>query len=94
MTGFVPVMWAVWGVLVLLVICLKIYAGRLTRDEDDQIILDDSFDNVKFEQAAIAAKVAKLEPVERIAFWLTAAATTVVIVYYVRDVLIILHLVG
>jgi nucleoside recognition membrane protein YjiH len=87
-------MWSVWGVLVLLVICLKIYGGRLTRDEDDQIILDDSFDNVKIEQAAIAAKVAKLEPVQRTFFWLTAAATLVVIVYYVRDVLIVLHLVG
>ena len=94
MTGFIPVMWSVWGVLVLLVICLKIYGGRLTRNEDDQIILDESFDNVRIEQAAIAARVAKLEPVQRTAFWLTAAATTVVIVYYVRDVLIVLHLVG
>jgi nucleoside recognition membrane protein YjiH len=93
MTGFVPVMWSVWGALVLLMICLKIYAGRLTRDEDDQIILDDSFDNVKAEQAAIMAKVAKLEPVLRTVFWLVAAATLVVIVYYVRDVLITLHLV-
>jgi hypothetical protein len=94
MTGFIPVMWSVWGGLVLLVICLKIYGGRLTRDEDDQIILDESFDNVKIEQAAIAARVAKLEPVQRAVFWLTAAATLVVVVYYVRDVMIVLHLVG
>jgi hypothetical protein len=94
MTPFVAVMWTVWGVLVLLVICLKIYAGRLTRDEDDQIILDDSFDNVKAEQAAIMAKVAKLDPVVRVVFWLAVTATLVVIVYYVRDVLITLHLVG
>jgi hypothetical protein len=87
-------MWSVWGVLVLLVICLKIYGGRLTRDEDDQIILDESFDNVRIEQAAIAARVAKLEPVQRTVFWLTAAATSVVVVYYVRDVLIVLRLVG
>jgi hypothetical protein len=87
-------MWSTWGVLVFLVICLKIYGGRLTRDEDDQVILDDSFDNLKIEQAAIAAKVAKLEPVQRMALWLTAAATTVVIVYYIHDVLIVLHLVG
>ena len=92
MTGFVPVMWSVWGVLVLLMICLKIYAGRLTRDEDDQIVLDDSFDNVKVEQAAIMAKVAKLEPVLRIVFWLAVAATLVVIVYYVRDILLSLNL--
>lgn len=94
MTGFIPVMWSVWGSLVLLVICLKIYGGRLTRNEDDQIILDESFDNVRIEQAAIAARVAKLEPVQRTVFWLTAAATSVVVVYYVRDVLITLRLVG
>jgi hypothetical protein len=87
-------MWSVWGSLVLLVICLKIYGGRLTRNEDDQIILDESFDNVRIEQAAIAARVAKLEPVQRTVFWLTAAATSVVVVYYVRDVLITLRLVG
>ena len=94
MTGFVPVMWSVWGVLVLLMICLKIYAGRLTRNEDDQLILDDSFDNVKAEQAAIMAKVAKLEPVLRIVFWLAVAATLLVIVYYVRDILLSLNLIG
>jgi len=87
-------MWAVWGALVLLMICLKIYAGRLTRDEDDQIVLDDSFDNVKVEQAAIMAKVAKLEPVLRIVFWLAVAATLLVIVYYVRDILLSLNLIG
>jgi len=87
-------MWAVWGALVLLMICLKIYAGRLTRDEDDQIVLDDSFDNVKVEQAAIMAKVAKLEPVLRVVFWLAVAATLLVIVYYVRDILLSLNLIG
>ena len=94
MTGFVPVMWSVWGALVLLVILLKVYSGRLTRDEDDQIILDESFDNVRVEQAAIAAKVAKVEPVVRIALWLAAAASVVVAGFYVRDILLNLHLIG
>ena len=92
MTGFVPVMWSVWGALVLLVILLKVYSGRLTRDEDDQIILDESFDNVRVEQAAIAAKVAKVEPVVRIALWLATAASVLVAAYYVRDILLNLHL--
>jgi hypothetical protein len=87
-------MWSVWGALVLLVILLKVYSGRLTRDEDDQIILDESFDNVRVEQAAIAAKVAKVEPVVRIALWLAAAASVVVAGYYVRDILLNLHLIG
>jgi len=85
MQGFVPVMWSVWGVLVLLVLALKIYSGRLTRDEDDQIILDDSFDRVKNEQAAILAKVHKIEPVMRVALWIAVAMTAVVVVYYLFD---------
>jgi nucleoside recognition membrane protein YjiH len=85
MQGFVPIMWSVWGVLVLLVLALKIYSGRLTRDEDDQIILDESFDRVKNEQAAIVAKVHKIEPVMRAALWVAAAMTLVVVVYYVID---------
>ncbi len=92
MTGFVPVMWSVWGVLVLLVVGLKMYTSRLTRDEDDQLILDDSFENVKIEQAAIVAKLARIEPVRKVALWLAAAASAVVAVYYVRDILLSLHL--
>lgn len=85
MQGFVPIMWSVWGVLVLLVLALKIYGGRLTRDEDDQIILDDSFDRVKNEQAAIIAKVHKIEPITRVALWFAVGMTAVVVVYYIID---------
>jgi hypothetical protein len=85
MQGFVPIMWSVWGVLVLLVLALKIYSGRLARDEDDQIILDESFDRVKNEQAALMAKVHKVEPITRVALWVAAAMTVVVIVYYAID---------
>jgi hypothetical protein len=94
MTGFVPVMWSVWGVLVLVLLALKLYTGRLSRDEDDQLILDDSFDNVKAEQAAILAKIARVEPVQRIAMWLAMAATLFVMAYYIRDILLNLHLIG
>jgi hypothetical protein len=85
-------MWSVWGALVLLLVLLKMYSGRLTRDEDDQIILDESFDNVRIEQAAIAARVAKVEPLVRIALWLATAASVLVAAYYVRDILLNLHL--
>jgi hypothetical protein len=79
-------MWSVWGVLVLLLIALNLYKSRLTRDEDDQIILDESFDRVKTEQAAIVEKVNKLQPLVRVAMGLAAAATLVVIVYYGMDI--------
>ena len=85
MQGLVPVMWLVWGAAVLLLIALKVYTGRVARDEDDQIILDDSFNNVRNEQAAIIEKVHKIEPVQRVALWASVAMTVVVIGYYVAD---------
>lgn len=86
MTGFVPVMWVIWGVLVLLMLSLKIYTDRLSRDEDDQIILDDAFDHLKTEQAAIVAKVNKVQPLRKASMWLAVAATVFVIGYYAVDV--------
>jgi hypothetical protein len=94
MTQFVPAMWSVWGGTVLVLFALKMYMMRLTRDEDAQIVLDESFDHVRVAQAALVAKVDKIEPLERIAVWLTGATTMFVIVYYVRDIALNLHLLG
>jgi len=85
-------MWTVWGVLVLILAVLFVYRSKLTQDEDDQIILDESFDNVKNEQAEIVAKVNRIQPALRILQWLVAAATVFVVGYYIRDILINLHL--
>jgi hypothetical protein len=87
MQGFVPIMWSVWGAVVALLIALKVYTGRLSRDEDDQIILDDSFNHLRTEQAAIVEKVHKVEPIQRVTFWVAAAMTVVVVGYYVMDML-------
>ena len=86
MTGFVPVMWAVWGVLVLIVFALKIYTGKLSQNEDDQLVLASSFDHLKVEQAAIIEKVNKVAPLRKVALGLTAAMTVVIIGFYVMDI--------
>ena len=86
MTGIVPIMWAVWGALVIIMLALKIYTGRLTRDEDDQLVLDSAFDHVKSQQAALMAKVEKIEPLRNTALWLVIVATVFVIGYYAFDV--------
>ena len=83
--SFVPTMWTIWAVLAVAVAGLHFYKSRLERDEDDQIFLDDCFDNVKNQQAAIVAKVHKVEPIERVALWLAVVATLFVIGYYVVD---------
>ena len=91
MTVAALVMWSVWAAFALFLAVLFIFRSRLTRDEEDQIFLDESFDHEKAQQAVIAARVAKVEPLVRFARWLVVAMTVAVIVYYVRDVLLQLH---
>jgi hypothetical protein len=86
MAGMVPVMWAVWGALVAIMVALKIYTGRLTKDEADQLVLDSAFDRIRDEQAAMVAKVNKIEPVQKVALWLVVTATVFVLGYYVWDI--------
>ncbi len=92
MTVSAIVVWSVWAVFALFMAVLYIYRSSLTRDEEDQIFLDESFDHEKAQQAVISARVAKVEPLVRIARWLVVAMTVVVVVYYVRDVMLQLHL--
>jgi len=86
MSGFVPAMWSTWGAVVLIYVVLHLYRSRLTRDEEDQIFLDDSFSHEQTAQAAIIAKVNKIEPLVRGSLWLVGAASLFVVVYYVMDI--------
>ena len=80
-------MFSVWGALLLLFIALKLYAARLARDEDDQIMLNDSSSNMKTEQAEIVARVGKIEPLQRIVLGLVGAMTIFIIGYYILDII-------
>ncbi len=91
---FVPVMWTVWAAFVVVTGALYIYRSSLTRDEEDQIFLDDSFEHEKIEQAMIIAKVHKVEPVLKAALWLVVAMTAVVLIYYVRDIMVHLDIIS
>ncbi len=82
---FVPVMWSVWVVLVVIMAGLYVYRSSLTKDEEDQIFLDDSFDHERSAQAAIVAKVNKIQPYVRVSLWLVGIATVFVIGYYLLD---------
>ena len=92
MTVSAMVVWSVWVAFAIFLAVLYIYRSSLTRDEEDQIFLDESFDHEKAHQAVIAARVAKVEPLVRMARWLVVAMTVVVIGYYVRDVMLQLHI--
>ena len=60
MTGFVPVMWSVWGLLIVLLAVVNLYASRLARDEEDQIFLGEGFTQERSAQAEIMAKSPRL----------------------------------
>jgi len=72
--------------MVLFTAALYIYRSNLTKDEEDQIFLDDSFEHEKNAQAAIIAKVNKVQPLLRVALWLVGAATLMVVGYYIVDI--------
>jgi hypothetical protein len=82
-----PVLWAVWSLIVAITAALLIYRANLTRDEEDQIFLDDSFEHERSAQAAIVARVNKIQPYLRIALVLAGVATLMVIAYYIFDIL-------
>jgi hypothetical protein len=83
----VPIMWMIWSAVVVLTAALYIYRSNLTKDEEDQIFLDDSFAHERNAQAAIIAKVNKVQPILRIALWMVGIATLFVVGYYIVDVL-------
>jgi hypothetical protein len=83
----VPVMWTVWGALVLILAAVWMYRSRLERDEEDQIFIDEAFDHEKLAQAAIIAKVNKVQPLMRSMLIVTGAATLFVIGYYIYDII-------
>ncbi len=78
-------MWAIWGALVIFVLALYVYRSRLTRDEEDELYLDEAFAAERATQEAIRAQVAKIEPTIRVTRWLVLIATLVVVVYYIHD---------
>ncbi len=90
---FVPVMWIVWSAFVVFTAALYIYRSSLTKNEEDQIFLDDSFSHEQAEQAVIASKVAKVEPMVASPVGSSSAMTVFVLAYYVRDILLQLHLI-
>jgi hypothetical protein len=84
---FFPVMLTIWGVLALVAAALIIYRSSWTRDEDDQIYLDEAFQHEKAAQEAIVAKVNKIEPALRASLWAVGAVTLIIVVCYLWELL-------
>ena len=82
---FVPAMWIGWGIILLIFLAAKIYASRISRNEENQLILDESSNQLKTEQAAIAGRISKFKPVQATTVWLLGAGTLFVVAYYIHD---------
>jgi|HubBroStandDraft_1064217.scaffolds.fasta_scaffold533227_1 hypothetical protein len=82
---FVPAMWMVWAVLLLSSLILKLYVSRLGRDEDNELILLESSEHLRVEQANIHSKLHKVEPIQRAFLWVWGAASLLLLVYYAHD---------
>jgi type VI protein secretion system component VasK len=85
--AFVPIMWSVWGLTVLIMAIMFLYRSRLTKDEEDQIYLDESANEHQAAQQAIVARVKKVQPLIRVSEIGAAVATLFVIGYYINDVI-------
>jgi hypothetical protein len=81
-----PVLLSIWIACLLFTAIMFLYRSRLTRDEEDQIFLDESFAHERSAQAAIVDKVNKIQPLLRASIWLTAGTTVVLLVYYIFDI--------
>jgi hypothetical protein len=90
--SFVPIMWVVWSAFVVFAAILYLYRSNLTKNEEDQIFLDDSFSQEQAEQAVIVAKATKVEPLIRVAKWLVVAMSVFVVIYYIRDIMLQLNI--
>jgi len=81
------ILWCVWGLMVLVMASVSIYAARLGKNEEDQLFLADSSSHERVEQAAIAARLDKIRPVKRTALALVGAMSIVVAIYYILDMI-------
>jgi hypothetical protein len=79
---FVPAMLIVWGFTVLIMIATLLYRSRIGRDEEDQLFLDDSFS----QQAAIAARVQRVQPLVKGSEIVAGLATLFVVGYFALDI--------
>jgi hypothetical protein len=84
--GFVPIMWAVWGVSFVFMAVISVFAARVGRNEEAQIFLAESSSRVKSDQDAIQARVNKIRPLKIAALGIVGLMTVIVVGYYLFDI--------
>lgn len=80
--ALVPVMLSLWGISLVLMLVVSIYAARVGRNEEAQICLAESSRHMRSEQDEIAARVGRLQPLKRTVMILAGVMTLLVVVYF------------
>jgi hypothetical protein len=83
--SYIMLMWTVWGILTVVFLGLLMYRGNVTRNEEDQLFLDDTNQIEHGEQEEILRKATKIEPVIRIWGGITGLVTIAIVGFYVYD---------
>jgi hypothetical protein len=81
------ILWSIWGAVFAGYVVIRIYMMRLSRDEDDQLVLQESTSHVKAEQAEIMSRLNKVEPIQRLMMWGVIGMSVIVVCYYVVDMI-------
>lgn len=79
------VVWTVWGLLAVALLGLMIYRGQVTRNEEDQLFLDDANGFEIREQGEILRKVKRIEPVIRLFGGVEGLLTIGIVGFYLVD---------
>lgn len=85
MTGFAPLMWAVWFVIIFVFAIVNMYASHLVKNEEAQLYLYESSSHVKAEQDAMLARASRVAPFKYASTALAGIMTLFVIGYYVMN---------
>jgi len=81
----IPTMWVAWAASFLSFVAFRVYIARMSRNEDDQLVLHDSSARLLEEQQAITSRLESVRPVGLAILGLFGAMTLYVLGYYVLD---------
>ena len=84
--GPIPLIWVGWGVSLLVFIAFRVYVHRISRNEDDQLVLQASSARLVEEQQAIAARLQSVKPAGLAILALFGVMTLGVLGYYALDI--------
>lgn len=82
----IPLLWSIWGAVVLLFAAVKLYAFMLVRANAGQLVLDASSQQVSAQQTAGTARLNKVRSYERVLLWAVLAMTVVLLACHVMGV--------